>query len=127
MATRKATRKIVRASSRIASAKSAARRSSVPVDPSTGKEGPVCCVGFSQPDVIGWISYGDEKRSIRTYSAGNVDPRWLPLNPAWCDSIGDLFDHAEKGKGYFVIPVSVAEAFIDDDQVFAEPDTYPSY
>ncbi len=97
-------------------------------DPSAGKGcGPVCCLWFSESRVVHWLSYGDPKRSIRTYSPGRVDGRFLGMAPRFCDDVAALLAHCGEGKGYFVVPVSVAKQLANPDQVFATPDEYPDY
>jgi len=65
---------------------------------------------------------GDRKRSIRTYSPGSVDGRFLGTSPPFCDDVAELAAHSNEGKGYFVVPVTVAKRLATPDQVFATPD-----
>ncbi len=97
-------------------------------DPSAGKDcGPVCCLWFWETGVINWLVYGDGERSIRTYSPGRVDGRFLCSRPRFCDDVTELAAHCDEGKGCFVVPVAAAKRLATPDQVFATPDEYPDY
>jgi hypothetical protein len=94
-------------------------------DPSTGKTTePVTMITFRSPFNYSLLTYGGQGGKFRTFHAGQVDDRVLPLEPNWCDDIVTLSKATCAGRGMFIVPLSIAKKLLGyrTNRRFALPD-----